>query len=204
MIKNSHRSSTAEESPRTTRFFQFLLIGTFVTLSWLGFMIVHEFGHVVAGWATGADVSRVVLHPLQISWTSFTTNPNPLLVAWGGPALGCVFPLILLVGVNVARLSGRYLIRFFAGFCLVANGLYLLVDAFERGGDGGTLLKNGASQWQLILFGLIITPVGFRLWDGLGSSFGLGASDGRVSRRAALASTVSLALVVALELAFYR
>lgn len=181
-----------------------MLITTVVTLSWLGFMIVHEFGHVVAGWATGADVSRVVLHPLQISWTSFSTNPNPLLVAWGGPVLGCVLPLILVAGVNAARLSGRYLIRFFAGFCLVANGLYLLVDSFERGGDGGTLLKNGASQWQLILFGLIATPVGFGLWHGLGSSFGLGASNGRVSRTAALASAFSLALVIVLELAFYR
>ena len=59
---------------------------------------------------------------------------------------------------------GLYLFRFFAGFCLIANGLYLFVDSFGRGGDGGTLIRSGASQWELVLFGAVTIPFGFWLW----------------------------------------
>src|SRR4051812_47119815 len=117
------------------RFFQFLLIASFLALSWLSFMVVHEFGHVTTAWFSGGSVSRVFLHPMQISWTAFVRNPHPQLVAWGGPVLGSALPVIFLLAARALRSPDLYLFRFFAGFCLIANGLYLLVDAFERGGD---------------------------------------------------------------------
>ena len=186
------------------RFFQFLLIASFLALSWLGFMVVHEFGHIVTAWLSGGSVSRVVLHPMQVSWTAFARNPHPQLVAWGGPVLGSLLPLGFLAAARTMRSPGLYLFRFFAGFCLVANGLYLLVDAFGRGGDGGTLLRHGASQWQLLTLAVLTTPIGFRLWHGLGQHFGLGPARGRVSHGAAITSTCLLAFVVGLELVFYR
>jgi hypothetical protein len=185
------------------RFFQILLITSFFALSWLSFMVVHEFGHVATAWLSGGSVSRVVLHPMQISWTAFTRNPHPQLVAWGGPLLGSLLPLGFLAVARRLRSPGLYLFQFFAGFCLVANGLYLLVDAFERGGDGGTLLRNGASQWQLVSFAALAAPIGVWLWHGLGQHFGLGAARGSVSRRAAITSACLLAFVVAMELAFF-
>jgi len=185
------------------RFFQLLLITSLIALSWLSFMVVHEFGHVATAWLSGGSVSHVVLHPMQISWTAFARNPHPQLVAWGGPVIGSLLPLGLLAAARTLRSPGLYLFRFFAGFCLAANGLYLLVDAFERGGDGGTLLRNGASQWQLFAFAALATPVGFWLWHGLGQHFGLGEAHGRVSRGAAITSACLLAFVVAMELAFY-
>ena len=185
------------------RFFQFLLIASFIALSWLSFMVVHEFGHVATAWLSGGSVSRVVLHPIQISWTAFAQNPHPQLVAWGGPVLGSLLPLGFLAAARTLRSPGLYLFRFFAGFCLVANGLYLLVDAFERGGDGGTLLRHGASQWQLCAFAALAAPIGFWLWHGLGRHFGFGAAHGSVSRGAAITSACLLAFVVAIELAFY-
>ena len=144
----------------------------------------------------------MVLHPLQISWTSFSGNPHPQLVAWGGPLLGALIPLVLLLLARTLRLPGIYLVRFFAGFCLIANGLYLLVDSFERGGDGGTLIRHGASQWELLLFGAVATPVGFWLWHGLGPSFGLGAARGQVSRSASIISISLLMLTILAELFF--
>jgi hypothetical protein len=185
------------------RFYQVLLIASFIAFSWLSFMVVHEFGHVLAAWFSGGSVARVVLHPLQISWTAFARNPQPQLVAWGGPVLGSLLPLGCLAAARALRSPGLYLFQFFAGFCLIANGLYLFFDAFERGGDGGTLLRHGASQWQLILFAVLTAPVGFRLWHGLGRHFGLGAAHGRVSRAAAITSASLLAFLVAMELAFY-
>src|SRR4051794_39461466 len=129
----------------TDRAFQALLVISFVAFSWLGFMVVHEWGHITVGWATGASLSHVTLHPLQISWSAFAPDPHPQLVAWGGPVLGSLLPLGLLLVVRVIRAPGIYLFQFFAGFCLIANGVYMLIDAFDRGGDAGTLLGHGAS-----------------------------------------------------------
>jgi hypothetical protein len=78
-----------------------------------------------------------------------------------------------------------------------------MVDSIGRGGDAGTLLRNGAVQWELWLFGLAATPIGFWLWHGLGPYFGLGAANGEVSRGAAIVSASLLALAVVLELVFY-
>jgi hypothetical protein len=185
------------------RFLQILLIVSFIAFSWLAFMIVHEFGHALTAWLTGGSVALMVLHPLKISWTSFAPNPHPQLVAWGGPFWGAVLPIAFLGLARVLHSPGLYLFRFFAGFCLIANGFYLIVDSFGRGGDGGTLVRCGAAQWELLLFGIIATPLGFWLWHGLGPYFGLGAAHGRVSRSAVFTSVCLLIVTVVLELAFY-
>jgi hypothetical protein len=166
-------------------------------------MVTHEFGHVLTAWLTGGSVALMVLHPLQISWTTFSPNPHPQLVAWGGAAGGSLFPIAFLIIARLLRSPGHYLFQFFAGFCLIANGLYLFVDSFGRGGDGGTLIYNGALQWELLLFGIVAMPLGFWLWDGLGSHFGLGVASGRVSRSAAVTSVGLLAITIVMELLFY-
>lgn len=166
-------------------------------------MVVHELGHTLTAWLTGGSVAIMVLHPLQISWTAFSRNPHPQLVAWGGPVFGALLPCVILIIARSLRSPGLYLFRFFAGFCLIANGLYLIVDSFGRGGDGGTLIRSGASQWELLLFGILTTPLGFWLWHGIGPHFGLGAGRGRVSRGAVVASLTLLAVTVATELFFY-
>jgi hypothetical protein len=188
----------------TDRAFQGLLIGCLVAFSWLGFMVVHEFGHIVVAWASGGSLSHVTLHPLQISWSAFAPNPHPQLVAWGGPVVGSLLPLGLLVIARAFRAPGIYLFRFFAGFCLIANGVYMLIDVFDRGGDAGTLLREGASSWQIILFGLITAPLGFWFWHGLGPHFGLGSARGRVSRSAAFVSATLLVIVIGAELLLYQ
>jgi hypothetical protein len=185
------------------RCFQILLIVSFSAFSWLAFMVVHEFGHALTAWLTGGSVCLMILHPFQISWTSYARNPHPLLVAWGGPTLGELVPVLCLIAARRLRSPGLYLFRFFAGFCLIANGLYLIVDSFGRGGDGGTLIHHGAAQWELILFGSITAPVGFWLWHGLGPHFGLGSATGRVSRGAVAVSICLLAATVVTELVFY-
>jgi hypothetical protein len=185
------------------RLFQVLLISSCIACLWLGFMVVHEFGHVLAAWASGGAVAVVVLHPLQISWSAFKTNPHLLVVAWGGPGLGSLLPLTFLAAGRLLRCPGAYLFQFFAGFCLIANGFYLIIDSFGGGGDGATLLKDGAAQWQLLLFGAVATPLGFWLWHGIGPHFGLGIARGRVNRVAALTCAGLLLLIVSVEVLFY-
>ncbi len=188
---------------RMNRFFQFSLITSFIAFSWLAFMVVHEFGHVLTAWITGGSVDRVVLHPLQISWTALAKNPHPQLVAWGGAVWGTVLPASLLVLAARLRSPGLYLFRFFAGFCLIANGLYLFVDSFGGAGDGGTLIYHGAPQWELLMFGVITVPCGFWLWHGLGLHFGLGASRRVVSKPATFVSIALLMVTVGAELVAY-
>ncbi|HWY74400.1 MAG TPA: M50 family metallopeptidase [Verrucomicrobiae bacterium] len=186
--------------PRT---FQILLIASFIAFSWLAFMVVHEFGHALTAWLTGGSVALMVLHPLQISWTTVAPNPHPQLVAWGGAFWGALLPVVILVVAKLLRSPGLYLFRFFAGFCLIANGLYLIVDSFGGGGDGGSLIRFGASHWELLVFGAITMPLGFWQWHGIGPGFGLGAAQGRVSRAASVVSVFLLAATVAIELIFY-
>ena len=98
------------------------------------------------------------------------------------------------------RSPGLYLFRFFAGFCLVANGAYIGVGSFEGIADAGDMLRHGSDRWQLILFGLVTVPLGLYLWNGLGPKFGLGQAKGRVSRAAAVTSCGLLALIVLAEI----
>src|SRR5437660_12197064 len=99
---------------------QVLLIASTLLSSWLGMQAVHESGHVLGAWLTGGRVERVVLHPLTISRTDLTENPHPLIVAWAGPVVGIVVPLVLWAIVARSYLSITFLFRFFAGFCLLA------------------------------------------------------------------------------------
>lgn len=176
---------------------QAVLIVSTVLGSWLGMQAVHEFGHVLGARMTGGRVARVVLHPLTISRTDLADNPRPLVVVWAGPVIGVVVPLLLWAAAAAARLPGAFVVRFFAGFCLLANGLYIGVGAFGRVGDCGEMLRNGSAPWQLWLFGLATAPAGLWLWHRQGPHFGLGPAHGSVRRGVACASLlVCIALLI--------
>src|SRR5574340_1123428 len=102
-----------------------MLIGSMLGLSWLGMMALHELGHVLHAWLSGGRVACVVLHALAFSRTDVAPNPHPLLVAVGGAVWGCLVPLGLLAVVHFTARRQAYLARWFAGFCLIANGVYL-------------------------------------------------------------------------------
>lgn len=182
------------------RLFQALLILSILLLSWFGMMTVHEFGHVWAAWMSGGTVAEVVLHPLEFSRTDLALNPHPLFVAWGGAAIGTVLPLCLLWVAKWKRLSVFYLFQFFAGFCLVANGIYLSAVSFLKAADAGDLMRYGTPQWILILFGIVTVPLGISLWNDLGPYFGLGAAGGRVGHRAAMGTFIFLIVVIVVEI----
>ena len=92
------------------------------------------------------------------------------------------------------------MLRFFAGFCLIANGCYIGVGSFGRIGDAGDMLRNGSPIWTLWLFGFVTFPLGLYLWNGLGTSFGLGSANGKVDRHAAYVCVGLLLLTLFLEL----
>lgn len=180
---------------------QILLIGTFMGFSWLAMQAVHELGHVVGAITTGGQVTKVVLHPCTISRTDVHPNPHPLFVVWAGPVVGSVLPLLTFLLARVLRSPGVFLFRFFAGFCLTANGVYIGIASIQGLADAGDMLSHGSSRWQLILFGVLTIPLGLYLWNGLGPRFGLGEAKGTVSRPAALTSLALFVVLAGIEFA---
>jgi hypothetical protein len=177
-----------------------LLIAVTLVASWLGMQAVHEAGHVLGAWTTGAQVERVVLHPLAISRTDVSHNCHPLFVTWMGPLLGVAAPVALWVLAEMTRMPGTFVPRFFTGFCLIANGGYLAFGSLQRIGDCGTLLRHGAPLWSLILFGAVAMPLGLLLWNGTGPDFGLGPQPRAIDRRLTIAVAVVAAALVILGL----
>jgi len=171
-----------------------------VIFSWLAMQAVHELGHVLGAWATGGRVYRVVLHPLTISQTNVAPNPQPLVEVWAGPVIGAALPLAFYAMFWLARAPGQPLARFFAGFCLIANGLYIGIGSVVAIADADELLQYGAARWQLGAFGLATVPLGLFLWHRLGPAFGLGAARGQVARGHLLTSLFLLVLLVIVEL----
>jgi hypothetical protein len=183
-----------------SRLHQGLLLVAGTLLAWLLMQVVHELGHVLAAWATGGTVTKVVLHPLAISRTDVDPNPRPLVVVWGGPILGIAVPL-LMWGAAAVTLPGAWAARFFAGFCLLANGLYLGVGSFEGIGDAGDLIRHGAPRWSLWLFGFVTVPAGLALWNGLGKYTGIGRNAQPVGSALAVGCVAALAAVALIEVA---
>lgn len=184
------------------RVHQVVLIFSTVYGSWLGMQDVHEFGHVTAAWLTGGRVSKVVLYPLTISRTALAEDPKPLAVVWSGPLVGAALPLAVWLAARAVRLSGDFVLRFFAGFCLVANGAYIGIGSFIRVGDAQTMLALGAARWHLWLFGVLTAPAGLWLWHDLGPHFGFGKAAGAVRRNVAYVTFACCVTLFAMGLTF--
>jgi hypothetical protein len=170
-------------------------------LSWGLMQAVHELGHVVGAWTTGGTVERVVLHPLTISRTDVHDDPQPLVTVWCGPILGALLPLVGWLLSFRCPLPWEHALRFFAGFCLIANGAYLAYGSFDGIGDAGELLKQGSSRWTLWLFGGITIPAGLVVWHWLGPRFGFSRSTLPLRPRDVVWMWIAVVTVVVLEMA---
>lgn len=61
------------------------------------------------------------------------------------------------------------LLKFFSGFCFIANGAYLGIGVIDRIGDADVILKSGSPPWVLIVFGIVTCFSGMLIWHRLGS-----------------------------------
>ena len=173
-----------------------------IALSWLFMQAVHEAGHVLGAWMSGGKVVQVVLHPLTISRTDVSPNPVPLVEIWAGPIFGSAFPVSIWMLCHFYSKPLSSWFRYFAGFCLVANGAYLGYAVIEPIGDAQDLLMRGASLWSLGLFGLITIPGGLLLWHGLAPEFGIGPGAQTISWKAATTIGGLLLIVILAEIAW--
>jgi len=95
-----------------------------------------------------------------------------------------------------------FLMRFFAGFCLIANGAYIGFGSFEGVGDAGDLLRLGILPPILWGFGLLTIPTGFLVWHGAGAGFGFGPHAKTLDPAASRLTAILLIAIVVLELSF--
>ncbi len=166
---------------------------------WLGMMLVHECGHMLAALCTGGAVTQLQWPAWGFSRTEVSPNPHPLLVAWGGPVFGAVLPAA--VALVLWRLRQRLVtVEIFSGFCLLANGVYVSAGSLGRVGDAGEMLKYGSPMWVLWAVGVPVAAGGLLQWHGLGPGFGMA----RVGKREAYMTAALGAALLAASLACQR
>lgn len=181
---------------------QIVLIVTFAAFSWLMMQVVHELGHIAAALATGAEIVKVYLHPFIVSSTDVWDPPHPLVEVWAGPIAGSIILLGALLIAKAFRCPALYLFRFFAGFCLIINGVYIAFGPSAGGADTALMIENGTPRWVMVIFGSCTAPLGLYLWHKQGVYFGLGEAKGAVDSHAVVVSTILLIAVSGLEFAF--
>jgi hypothetical protein len=179
-----------------------LFLASLFIACWLWFQIVHELGHVLGALATGGQVTQVVLHPLAISRTDVQGSRQPLVVVWAGPVMGCALPLVVWWIAAMLKWPAAFVLRFFAGTCLVANGTYLFAGSFDGVGDCGDLLRHGAPIWTLWLFGLVTMPAGLLLWNDQGGNFGFGRQAKPISTKLVYSTAAVAAATIVAELSY--
>lgn len=163
-----------------------ILLAPAVIWAWLAMMLTHELGHVIAAWATGAEIVELQLRPGRLSHTLVRPNPQPSLVLWGGFLMGWLAPQATAIWWRVERGLIGPVLRAWAAFCLLAGGVYLAIGGFEQLTDTGQLVAIGWPLWLLVTVGATVAAVGYwRLrsaWLALRAMF----NTRGVTRRAAL------------------
>lgn len=143
-----------------------------LALSWYLMQIVHEAGHVLHCRLGGGRVAGASFPLVGFSQTFYADNPHPLFTVWGGLVFGGVVPLLLLLPpFALWRWPGLHIVRFFAGFCLLANGAYLASGAVLLAGDTHDLAVLGTPRWVMFVGGVPACAAGLWLWNGLGGQY---------------------------------
>jgi len=125
--------------------------------AWCVMLLAHEAGHLLGGYLSGATLREFELRPWKLPYSLHNPNPHPLITLWAGPVLGVVGPLLVLAIWSTA------VTRLIAGFCLLANGVYLAVGGLtgDRFLDTAQLLEAGASPLAIGLYCLITCGGGY-------------------------------------------
>lgn len=138
-------------------------VGLCILVGWWPMMACHELGHIVAAWHGGGTIESVELRPWQISQTVRHGSTHPELDIWAGPLTGMVLPLLIWLTVRRRPLLAQPL-RWFAGLCLIGNGLYLSAGTLGPDGDLAELAALQAPLWPALVVGICATLLGLWLW----------------------------------------
>jgi hypothetical protein len=172
---------------------RFLLITGLILTCWLGMMLTHESGHMLAAVLSGGAVERLEWPAWGFSRTDISPNPHPFLVALSGPLFGAAAPLLLALILRACR--ARSLVAdIFSAFCLLANGAYLASGIIAPVGDAADILKCGSPAWLLWTIGLPLAFAGLAQLHALGPRLGFARAS---KSQTALAAIFGCLLLVA-------
>ena len=133
--------------------------------AWYFMQATHEVGHLLAGWfSTKHKVTGFAIPLLGFSSTTMSVYPRPAWVVWAGFVTGVLIPLAVWILARLLRCQAEGALRYFAGFCLLANGAYLGLGWVERVGDLDELMLHGTPTWVFIIMGLAMALAGRWLW----------------------------------------
>jgi hypothetical protein len=173
-----------------------ILLAGLLPTCWLGMMLVHECGHMLAALCSGGAVTRLEWPLAGFSRTDVSPNPHPLLVAWAGPLLGALLPPLAALILRTLR-HHTIVVEIFSGFCLLANGAYLSAGSLNRIGDTAEILKLGCPIWTLWLAGIALAAAGLAQGHALGPGLGIArASKAQACLAAALGAILLAASLV--------
>ena len=154
------------------RFHQLLFAVSLVALGWLAMMAVHEPAMRRRHRHRRRCSTRRSPSAHDLANAASPRNPRPAIVVWLGPIVGCALPLAVSAMIPQRHSFVGKVAGFFAGFCLIANGAYLSIGAFDRVGDCGEMLRTGTPFWVMLAFGAVTIPLGLYRWHALGSILG--------------------------------
>lgn len=158
----SHQGRVSLMASRSRFRVSIVAISTLIAWWWL-MMAIHELGHVLGSLLSGATVEAVVLWPWSISETVRSGSHTPLVDTWAGPIFDMIMPA--LIWITCRRLpSLAAWVGGWAGFCLVANGVYLAAGWIESAGDAADLVHLGMPVWSLVTVGTTSVSLGLWCW----------------------------------------
>ncbi|MFK8115686.1 MAG: M50 family metallopeptidase [Rubripirellula sp.] len=125
--------------------------------AWIAMTITHELGHVFVGILSGAELRDLELRPWHLPHSLFVSDSYPLITLWAGPIIGCLVPCIVAIAISKPS------VWFVAWFCVLSNGVYLLLGlwAGDPELDSTKLLQAGARPSHLWLAIAITLPVSY-------------------------------------------
>jgi len=138
-------------------FAKLLKITFLISVSWCVMVVSHETGHIIGGNCGGGTMIDADIRPWHLPYSIFDPDPHPLITLWSGLLLGVTFPLLL------AIVGRRHELWFVAGFCMLANGLYIGTGwvAGDRYLDTTRLLDHGCSPILIALYCLLTIGFGY-------------------------------------------
>jgi hypothetical protein len=183
-------TSASRRQPTTTRW---ATLGLLLAWSWVVMTVTHELGHVVGGWAAGAELAVLEIRPWHLPHSLFARDPHPLVTLWAGPMVGCGVPLL------VALVIRQGAVWFVAWFCLLANAVYLLLGTFSNDPelDSQKIIRSGMPSYVILLFAGMIGPVSYVGFRGRCARL-MGGDDQPLTKRTwgIAAATLVVALIL--------
>lgn len=143
----------------------FLLSGSFLFGRFFA-TFLHEHGHAIAAWATGARVSRIVFHPFNWSYINYYGSKAEYenFIIWAGTLFAAFVALLLIIIVWRWRKPGLLPILMTGAIACSKDGAYLIVSGIANTrGDGASLVKHGTPLVVVVAVGFILFAIGILL-----------------------------------------